>query len=97
MNETNEEKKNSNFRIVFEVILYIVAIVIIRITFDGTNEIERAAYKMSNLRSVSGETVAEAYYQYYGTFLYGMSTVIKAFGIALGIVVAYIGSKIYKN
>lgn len=63
MNETNEEKKNSNFRIVFEVILYIVAIVIIRMTFDGTNEIERAAYKMSNLRSVSGETVAEAYYQ----------------------------------
>lgn len=97
MKEINEVKKNNKFRLVFEIILYIVAIVIIAMTFDGSGEIERAAYKMSTLRSVDGKTVAEAYYQYYGSFLYGLATAIKAFGIALGIVVAYIGRKVNKN
>lgn len=97
MKEINEVKKNNKFRLVFEIILYIVAVVIIVMTFNGTEEIESAAYRMSTLRSVDGKSVAEAYYQYYGSFLYGLATVIKAFGIALGIVVAYIGSKINKN
>lgn len=97
MKEINEVNKNNKFRIILEIILYIVAVVIIVMTFNGTGEIESAAYRMSTLRSVDGKSVAEAYYQYYGSFLYGLATVIKAFGIALGIVVAYIGSKINKN
>lgn len=97
MKEINELNKNNKFRFILEIILYMAAVVIIVMTFNGTGEIESAAYRMSTLRSVGGESVAEAYYQYYGSFLYGLATVIKAFGIALGIVVAYIGSKINKN
>jgi len=49
---------------------------------------------MLRLRSIGGETVAEAYYQYYGSFLSGLENVVRGLGIGLGIVVTYIASKI---
>ena len=62
--------------------------------FSSAGTIAEASNDMQNLRSVSGETIAEAYYQYYGTFLEGLATMVRALGITCGIIVGYIGRKI---
>lgn len=88
---TTKPKKN---KVILKFVVYILAIVVVIMFFDGADEIHSAAYKMSNLKSVGGSTVAEHYYQYYGTFLYGLETVVKALGITAGIFVAYVAKKI---
>lgn len=99
-----EAKKNSNsilnnirprkLMVLIKLGLYILAVVVIIMFFNGADSIGRASYKMITLRSVSGETVAEAYYQYYGTFLSGLENVVRALGITCGVIIAYIGKKI---
>lgn len=79
---------------IVKLVLYILAIVIVVMAFSSAGTIAEASNDMQNLRSVSGETVAEAYYQYYGTFLEGLATMIRALGITCGIIVGYIGRKI---
>lgn len=49
MKEINELNKNNKFRFILEIILYMAAVVIIVMTFNGTGEIESAAYRMSTL------------------------------------------------
>lgn len=90
----NKDKKPNKWLVIIKVVLYIVAIIVIIMTFDGADTIGIASSQMQNLRSVSGESIAEAYYQYYGTFLSGLETVIRALGITLGVVIAYIAKKI---
>ena len=79
---------------IVKLVLYILAIVIVVMAFSSAGTIAEASNDMQNLRSVSGETVAEAYYQYYGTFLEGLATMIRVLGITCGIIVGYIGRKI---
>lgn len=79
---------------IVKLVLYILAIVIVVMAFSSAGTIAEASNDMQNLRTVSGETVAEAYYQYYGTFLEGLATMIRALGITCGIIVGYIGRKI---
>lgn len=79
---------------IVKLVLYILAIVIVIMTFSSAGTIAEASNDMQNLRSVSGETIAEAYYQYYGTFLEGLATMVRALGITCGIIVGYIGRKI---
>lgn len=95
-NKKNDNKGNNvkTFNVILKIAVYIVAIIVVYMFFDGAEGIRNAARNMSNLRSVSGETIAEAYYQYYGKFLYGLETVIQALGIGLGVIIAYIAKKI---
>lgn len=79
---------------IVKLVLYILAIVIVVMAFSSAGTIAEASNDMQNLRSVSGDTVAEAYYQYYGTFLEGLATMVRALGITCGIIVGYIGRKI---
>lgn len=79
---------------IVKLVLYILAIVIVIMAFSSAGTIAEASNDMQNLRSVSGETIAEAYYQYYGTFLEGLATMVRALGITCGIIVGYIGRKI---
>ena len=79
---------------IVKLVLYILAIVIVIMAFSSAGTIGEASNDMQNLRSVSGDTVAEAYYQYYGTFLEGLATMIRALGITCGIIIGYIGRKI---
>lgn len=86
-------KNNQSMQLV-KLILYILAIVIVIMAFSGAGAIGEASEDMLVLRSVGGETVAEAYYQYYGRFLQGLSTMVRALGLTCGIIVGYIGRKI---
>ena len=90
----NKGSNVKSFNVILKIVVYILAIVIVSMFFYVVYSIGNAAKSMSNLRSVSGETVAEAYYQYYGKFLYGLETVIQALGIGLGVIIAYIAKKI---
>ena len=95
----NKSSISINLNIIIKLALYIVAIVVICMSFNGANQIGKAAYNMRILRSVGGNSVAEAFYQYYGSFLYGVETFVRAVGIALGVIIAYIATtvKIYKK
>ena len=86
-------KNNQSIQLV-KLILYILAIVIVIMAFSGAGEIGKASENMLTLRSVGGGTVAEAYYQYYGRFLKGLATMVRALGLTCGIIVGYIGRKI---
>lgn len=91
---SNEKKVGSNQGApLIRLVLYIVAIIVIIMFFNGAGTISEASDKMLSLRSVSGETVAEAYYQYYGRFLEGLAVVIRGLGITCGIIIGYIGRK----
>lgn len=94
INVSNERKIESNQGApLIRLVLYIVAIIVIIMFFNGAGTIAEASDKMLTLRSVSGETVAEAYYQYYGRFLDGLAIVVRGLGITCGIVIGYIGRK----
>ena len=93
-NVSNERNTESNQGApLIRLVLYIVAIIVIIMFFNGAGTIAEASDKMLTLRSVSGETVAEAYYQYYGRFLEGLAIVIRGLGITCGIIIGYIGRK----
>ena len=94
-NVSNERNTESNQGApLIRLVLYIVAIIVIIMFFNGAGTIAEASDKMLSLRSVSGETVAEAYYQYYGRFLEGLAIVIRGLGITCGIIIGYIGRKL---
>lgn len=86
--------KPSLFTACIKVGLYILAIVVIIISFEGADNIENAGSNMRKLRSVSGETVAEAYYQYYGTFLNGVANIARVLGITCAVIIAYVSKKL---
>ncbi|MEE0866072.1 MAG: zinc ribbon domain-containing protein [Clostridia bacterium] len=94
INTSYINKKTNKNIVILKVVVFIIAVVVVIMFFNGAESVENAGMKMSNLRSVGGETVAEAYYQYYGTFLGGLSTVIKGLGITCGVIILYIGSKL---
>ena len=48
---------------------------------------------MISLRSVGGQTVAEAYYQDYGKFLDGLTYVVRAIGVGFGVLLVCAGNK----
>lgn len=91
--EDNGEKPNM-FMAIVKLALYILAVVVVIMSFNAADDINSASYKMRNLRSVSGTSVDEAYYQYYGTFLGGIETSVKVLGMTSGVVIAYVGKKI---
>lgn len=97
-NQTNSkdvQKSNSNGDFA-QIFFYLLAIAVIIMFFIGAGEINTAGDNMSTLRSVGGKSVDEAFYQYYGKFLFGLVYVVRALGIALGGVLIYIGSKCKK-
>ncbi len=93
----NKDRKPNKWLIIIKIVLYIIAIIVVIMAFDGADKIGIASNEMKNLRSIGGETVAEAYYQYYGTFLSGLESVIRALGITLGVVIAYIAKRLKVN
>lgn len=81
------------YRILIKIALYVLAIVVVSMSFETSNTLNRAAINMMDLRSVSGKTVDEAFYQYYGTFVNGLDNFVKMVGITCGVIIAYIGMK----
>lgn len=76
-----------------KIILYIIAIIVVIMFFKCAGDIADAGSSMASIRSVGGETIAEAYYQDYGSFIKGIATVVRGIGITCGIVIGYIGKK----
>lgn len=93
-NEKGTMENVNNKSKIIKVGIFIVAAIVVLMFFYGSNAITEAASRMEVLRSVGGETVAEAYYQYYGRFLSGLAIAVRALGITCGIVIAYVGDKI---
>ena len=95
----SEDTKNeglSSFMILFKIALLVLSIAVVIIFFKGADSIESAASDMQHLRSVVGTSVNEAYYQYYGSFLSGLSNVIRGLGLTCGAIVLYISKRIDK-
>lgn len=96
--DANSYKNNNirqyKFMVIIKLALYILAVVVVIMTFNGADTISRAGFGMRDIKSVSGKSIDEVYYQYYGTFLYGLETIIRAIGITSGVVIAYVGKKI---
>ena len=87
---------SSSYIILVKIILFVIAIAVVVIFFQGADHIESAAADMLNLRSVVGTSVNEAYYQYYGSFLSGLSDVIRGLGLTCGAIVLYISKRFDK-
>ena len=87
------KKPNKNI-VILKVVIFILALVVVIMFFNGAESVKQSSSSMLNLRSVGGKSVDEAYYQYYGTFLGGLSTAIKGLGITCGVIILYIGSKL---
>ena len=66
--------------IIFVVLIFILTIVIGTEFSNAASEIEKWGGNMSELRSQSGNSVAEAYYQYHGRIYIGQSKLITAIG-----------------
>ena len=92
--QVSQIKRKGTFNVIIAVVLIIVAVVVIKMSFEGADTIERAGRSMMRIESVSGNSIDEAYFQDYGRFLEGLAVVVRAMGISCGIVVAYIGIKI---
>lgn len=69
----------------------ILAIIVIIMFFVGASEMSENAYDMETLRSVGGQTVAEAYYQSHGGVISGQATVMRALGISLASIILLLG------
>lgn len=93
-NNINYVFKPSLFTACLKVALYILAIAVVMMSFEGADYIEEAGRDMRVLRSVGGESVAEAYYQYYGKFLEGVANIAKVLGLTCGVVIAYVSKKL---
>ena len=79
------------------VILFLVGVAIIIMTFVGAGRMTEYGDVMSRITLASGyDTIEEAYYDAYGEVITGFSIVLRAIGLALGLIVSYIGTQIKK-
>ena len=95
--QSSQTKSKNTFNVIIAVVLLIIAFVVVKMSFEGADMIERAGSSMMRIESVSGNSIDEAYFQDYGRFLEGLAIVVKAIGITCGVVVAYIGIKMENN
>ncbi|EKS4344782.1 zinc ribbon domain-containing protein [Clostridium botulinum] len=79
---TNTNSSNTNSGIFF-VLGVIIAIVGCALFFISAQQISEAAESMIEIKSVSGDSVAEAYYQEVGKALKGFAMFCRALGISI--------------
>ena len=96
INEDTKNERLTSFMILVKIALLILSIAVVIVFFKGAESVEDAASDMIHLRSVVGTSVNEAYYQYYGAFLSGLSDVIRGLGLTCGAIVLYISKRIDK-
>jgi len=80
--KTSNSNSNTNSGIFF-VLGIIIAIVGCVLFFISAQQISEAAEAMMEIRSVSGDSVAEAYYQEVGKALKGFAMFCRALGISI--------------
>ncbi|NFE80042.1 zinc ribbon domain-containing protein [Clostridium sporogenes] len=79
-NKTNNSNTNGGLFFVLGVIIAIVGCVLF---FISAQQISEAAERMIEIRSVSGDSVAEAYYQEVGKALKGFAMFCRALGVSI--------------
>lgn len=87
------QKYTSSFDTLVKVAFCIAAIAIVIMCFSAADDVAIAASNMKSLKSVSGGTVNEYYYNYYGRFISGIAGFIRAMGVAFGGIFVYLARK----
>ena len=94
---TANQESGMDFKKVVAILCFVVAAVILLFSFISFTSISKAANNLQDLRSVSGNTVAEAYYNECGNMYSGLATFVLVFGIFAGSLLSYIGVKNIKR
>lgn len=79
-NKTNNSNTNGGLFFVLGVIIAIVGCVLF---FISAQQISEAVERMMEIRSVSGDSVAEVYYQEVGKALKGFAMFCRALGVSI--------------
>lgn len=83
----------SSFDAFMKIAFFIAAVAVVIICFSAASEIDIASSNMTSLRSVSGTSVNEAYYNYYGRFISGIAGAVRAMGVTFGGALIYLAHK----
>ena len=77
--------------------LWIVAISVLIISFVAAGNIASGGARIAQIRSVGGQTLEEAYYQNLGIIYAGYAAIVRAIGLFMASVLAYLGIRSLKN
>lgn len=99
INETDIVKNNDENKpkIVLSMFCFIAAAVILILCFVSASNISGGGYNISQIESVGGRTLEEAYYHDLGKVYYGMSVMVYSVGIFFASILIYLGWKNIKK
>ena len=75
------------------IILTVIAIVVLILFLNAANTIAYRGYEITQIESVGGQTLDEAYYLQIGNMYAGFAVAIRAFGIFCAAVLVALGYK----
>ncbi|WP_017413473.1 hypothetical protein [Clostridium tunisiense] len=94
---SNFIRKNNNTSIIVGVLVIVLGIIACGLFFMSASDITTSASDMITLRSQSGTSVAEAYYQDMGKVFKGFAMFSRAIGISTLSITTYMGTRLIKG
>ena len=94
VNEFEKSKILTNKYSLTKLVFYCVLALFVLLTFFNVSaDIKIYGLNVSNISSVGGKTLEEAYYYEIGNIFMALSSAISAFGVFLSAILVYIGIK----
>lgn len=82
---------------IISIVCFVMAGLILIISLIACIKISGGAHELSVMRSVAGDTIAEAYYNECGAVYGGLAMFVMAFGLFASSIISYLGYKTLKK
>lgn len=90
----NTKAKGTDWNKVLKIGLWVIAGLIFIMSITAASSISKGGISIGEIRSVGGETMEEAYYEYLGFIYVGMAAVVRMMGLFFASVLGWLGYKL---